>query len=276
MNSDGKIVEPSIEEILASIRRIIADSAPSTPNKLSVAYAPPPLKAEARSDLDDAFVLPALFRSPHSPADQLPPQIGASNLDGHRIDWQQSPELRAHAREADATTGFSVLPLRTTEPASSEDVSQAVIGVREASSELPPPFPFSPPSANIPRRMVACKDTLLAGRMGQSRADVQSGIPLDDTPPQRMPGDSFGYGPIIPTEFRAPGAEPSAHITSVPKEPQGRTETASYGPIPEGLFGKTAVELLRPLLKEWLDNNMRSAFERALHVEVESAKTRQQ
>jgi hypothetical protein len=91
-----------------------------------------------------------------------------------------------------------------------------------------------------------------------------------------MPGDNFGYGPTIPTEFRSPGAEPSVSHTGVPREPQGQAETASYGPIPDAFIDKTAIELLRPLLKEWLDRNMRSAFERALHVEVENAKNRQQ
>jgi len=92
MSSDHKGVEPSIEEILASIRRIIADSTSPTPNTFATSHAPQPLNSPQRIDDDEAFELPAMFRSPHSLAHHLPPQIGDIDLDGHRIDWQQRLE----------------------------------------------------------------------------------------------------------------------------------------------------------------------------------------
>ena len=351
MNSQGKRGESNIEEIAASILRMIADSAPATPNKLSPASTPPPPTTEARSNRDDpfdlpellrslhslahqispqkgasnlnghhiiaqsaptapnqpsaayppppqteaqsnhqdAFHVPALSRSLHSLADQRPPQIGASNLNGHRIDWQQRPsrdsrempfdrrrsswEQAAYDR-APGAAGLSPPPLRTTETGLTEVSSRAGGGGLESSGTFPPPFPHSPPSADIARQAVARKDTLVMGPMGQSRADVQSDIPMNDVTPPRMPGDSLGR-PIVPAQFRAPKAEQSAPQTGARKDLQGQAETASQRPIPEGLIDKALVELLRPLLKEWLDSSMRSALERALHVEVERAKNRQ-
>ncbi len=98
MSSDSKGAEPSIEEILASIRRIIADSTSPTPNTIATSHVPPPLNSPQLIDDGEAFELPAMFRSPHSHAHHLPPQIGDIDLDGHRIDWQQRPENRGRER----------------------------------------------------------------------------------------------------------------------------------------------------------------------------------
>jgi cell pole-organizing protein PopZ len=45
--------------------------------------------------------------------------------------------------------------------------------------------------------------------------------------------------------------------------------------VAEGFIDQAAVALLRPLLKQWLDSNMRSVLEKALHVEAENAKNRE-
>ncbi len=295
MSSDHKGVEPSIEEILASIRRIISDTTPRTPNTIATSHVPPPLNSPQRID-DEAFELPAMFRSPHSHAHHLPPQIGDIDLDGHRIDWQQRPENRGRERreasfeqppagleqgvraqefdtgaELPATSWTRVPDTAENEPSASvSDVAPAM------STTTPPPLLFSQSStaADVPRQMVACKDTLVVGGMGQSRAETRSGVSTSDVPRPRMPADGLSYGPIIPAEFRAPGAQPSAAKTGGPTEPQGEAGPNHFTPITEGFIDQTAAALLRPLLKQWLDSNMRSVFERALHVEVENAKDR--
>ncbi len=355
MNSQGKRGESNIEEIAASILRMIADSAPATPNKLSPASAPPPPTTGARTDLDSQFDLPALVRSLHSLADQIspqtgasdlnghriiaqsvpatpsvlspphtppppktearsnhdgafyvpalvqpipshghqhPPQNGASNLNGHHIDWPQHPERRSHEsrempfdrrrsnseqasynRAPNGAAGLSALPLRTTEADSRQGSFPAGGSGLDSSSRLLQPSPLSPRPPDIPRQAVAHTDALGMGPMGPSRADVQSGIPMNAVSPPHAPTNSFGT-PIIPTQFRAPEATPTAPHTGTPKELQGRTETASNKAKPEDLSEKALVELLRPLFKQWLDSNMRSVFERALRVEIERAKNR--
>jgi hypothetical protein len=298
MSSDNKGVEPSIEEILASIRRIIVDSASPTPNTLATSHAPPPLNSPQRIDDDEAFELPAMFRSPHSLAHPLPPQIGDTNLDGHRIDWQQRPENRGRegreasfeqpptdleqgvrAQEFDTGAELPATSWALVPDTAESEPSVSVSGVAPAmSTTTPPPLLFSQPSiaADVPRQMVACKDTLVVGGMGQSRAETRSGVWTSDVPRPRIPADGLSYGPIIPADFRVPGTQPSAAKTGGPTEPKGEAGPNNFTPITEGFIDQTAAALLRPLLKQWLDSNMRSVFERALHVEVESAKDRQQ
>lgn len=91
MSSERKRVESNIEEIAASILRVIADSAPATPNELSPAYASSPPRTGARTNLDEQLDLPALVRSLHSLADQISPQKGASNLNDHRAIADRAP-----------------------------------------------------------------------------------------------------------------------------------------------------------------------------------------
>ncbi len=354
MNSEGKRAKSNIEEIAASILRMIADGAPATPNKLSPGPAPPQPTPGAGTDLDSQFDLPALVRSLHSLANQIspqkgasnlndhhtiagrapatpsvlspthtpppmaearsnhhgafhvpalvqpipshghqhPPQIGASNLNGHRIDWQQHPEHRSHesrempfdrrrsgwehtsdVRAPNGAAGLSAPPLRTRVNDPNQDLSQAGGGALKSFSTLPPLSPYSLPSADIPTQVVAQKDALVMGPMGPSRAGMQPGMPLNAVAPPHAPANSFGP-PIFPTQFRVPEATPTAPHTGTPKELQGRTETASNKAIPEDLTEKALVELLRPLFKQWLDSNMRSVFERALRVEIERAKNR--
>jgi cell pole-organizing protein PopZ len=314
MNSDGKGAEPSLEEVLASIRRIVRTDS-----------APPP---EAHIDPDDDFGLPALFRSSQSSiADQLPPQIGAAILGGTRREWKPHHDNRDQEREESArqappaelehgtaqdpgvaaalsslaqslaTVSDPLLPEPQRDAPhagaqSPEEVAAEEIGQEEpalASDEFwsepgmhPPPLPRSQPSAasDVPRQMVSCKDTLLISRMSQRLSNAAAAAAPDDRLSSHVPAESFGYGPVIPAEFRIPDREPSAAAPGLEgaksgpsKEPQG--DAPHGGAVAEGFIDQAAVALLRPLLKQWLDSNMRSVLEKALHVEAENAKNRE-
>jgi hypothetical protein len=51
-------------------------------------------------------------------------------------------------------------------------------------------------------------------------------------------------------------------------------ESGVQGPSPTGTIEDTTAELLRPMLRQWLADNMPRMVEKALHIEVaESVKT---
>jgi cell pole-organizing protein PopZ len=118
--------------------------------------------------------------------------------------------------------------------------------------------------------MTACKDTLLAGRMGRSPAEMS----LADLLQERLRAAGRDEAAIAPVEFRPKDIPPAAGgpgQASTEPQVEMRLSTAA-----QGLVDQAAVALLRPLLKQWLDANMQYVLERALHVEAESAKNGQQ
>ncbi len=118
--------------------------------------------------------------------------------------------------------------------------------------------------------MTACNDTMLAGRMGRSPAEMS----LADLLQERLRAAGRDAAAIAPVEFRPNDIPPAAGgpgQASTEPQVEMRLSTAA-----QGLLHQAAVALLRPLLKQWLDANMQYVLERALHVEAESAKNGQQ
>jgi hypothetical protein len=262
MHRDGTDAEPSIDEILASIRRILADM--------------PPAPAH-----DDAFELPALFRLAQAkPVDPLPPQIGTAIPSGYRIDWE-TPAHRHNRRTAASLQPYSGSPPTGTAtgpkwwtggPSPFPLVRDAGAIGREhmAPSECearlsvsPPPLPPSPKAAalDVPRHMTDCKDTLLAGRMERSPAEIA------DLLQERLHAAGRGEAAIAPVEFRPKDMPPAAGGSGqASTEPQVEMRLSTAA---QGLVDQAAVALLRPLLKQWLDANMQYVLERLLKEEIE-------
>lgn len=297
VSSDGKDGEPTIEEILASIRRIICDRPLSSPNIYPAVHVPPPLREDLRTDDDDAFELPAIFRSLQPRIDPLPPQGGDVHGDGHSADWQrdiarlgrQENEVLLleppgdlgrgdHAYEAGTAPGRSALFYsHVTKAPGSEPPAHADDGASLMPSTSSSRVSFSQlPTADIPRQMVECRDTLVAGRMVQPRLRAWGEPARDVLSRSPSPRVDFGYGPIIPAEFRAPGTRPSAPEKSSTESQEQAKAAASSAATSQGSIDRAAVELVRPLLQQWLDNNMRSIIESALREEFESARNKEQ
>jgi uncharacterized protein len=266
MRRDGTDAEPSIDEILASIRRILADM--------------PPVPIQ-----DEAFELPALFRPTQAqPVDPLPPQIGTAIPSGYSIDWE-TPAHRHNRRTAASLQPYAdsppigtatgpkwwtgrPAPLPLTRDAGAIDgESTAPSGYQARSSASPPPLPPSPKSEapDVPRHMTGCKDTLLAGRMGRSRAEMS----LADLLQEGLLAAGRDEAAIAPVEFRAkdtPTAAGGSGQTSAEPQVEMRQSTAA-----QGVVDQASVALLRPLLKQWLDANIQNVLERLLKEEIERA-----
>jgi cell pole-organizing protein PopZ len=217
MNQPLKVQEPSMEEILASIRRIIADDdAAKPPAKIPEPVAPP-----AAVPPPSASPMPPL----RAPAARSEPSPNAAVLD------DVLARMRAPAAQA---------------PAAVTDHASDVVESTEKTAG--PTIPAAP---------------------GFQTIDGQSDIVLDD----REPGQTS-----------QPAAPPEAPRIAF----QGRGERPLMSPAPsaavDSAFNALAHtvlvqnartledlvrEMLQPLLKTWLDDNLPELVERLVRTEIE-------
>jgi hypothetical protein len=205
---------PDIEEVLASIRRLIRTSDSSSPSSFAPVDHQPPL------------------------AELYPSDLSASSRSAH----------------ASARPGLSPFP---------------PIGVaREVESERPQP-----------RVMAPCKDTLIA-RMGQRTFDTPRALSFEnkDGPPDEggfcpmpllpivgpvrgheIPRARFGRENFLLGRGAADDADDMNEIN--PPAERGSASPQSFN------VDQTAA-LLRPILRQWVDDNMKQVFMEALRDAV--------
>ncbi len=244
MVSGERDQEPSIEEILAAVRRNLLneahgsedESAPTTSDQA------PPVSTDA-SEAHDDFELPQMFRTP--------------------VASPRQPARLSEKLEASASGDLRKTPANHTEP----DVAPTV---------TPKPTP-----AELPRVMASCTDTKIARMSGPPVAKAQSAqsgsaFPRFPAPPTRRPraaaparaksvskgvlGAHYLLGEAAKPESSELGqASPSANAESAHSDIQDSALRS--------LSEEQAVALLRPLLRNWLDDNMQRMFTRALQSE---------
>jgi uncharacterized protein len=229
MSNAAKAHEPTMEEILASIRRIIADDEPAAEAKPAApaakAAAPAPAAAKpapaapaapaaaaepAAAELgqDDIDAMLASFDSPAVPAKEEP-----AAKDEDVLELTKPVAKAAEAPEVDFRE-----PEPEPEPEADEDAWAAVGAMEEEEAATPPP-PAKPIStANLAREV---GETLLAPEAGDAVASAFSSL---------------------------------AHTIL---SQNART------------LDDLVQEMLRPMLKSWLDDNLPTIVERLVRAEIE-------
>ena len=252
MTQPAKVQEPSMEEILASIRRIIADD-----------EAKPPAVAE---------------KSASPPAQAKPPEKPAA----------APPAAKA--------------PVMSDIPPSAIPAAQAA-----AAKVTPPPVkPAPPPAAPAPPAAAASNsqddiDAMLAGLdEATSEAEIRPPLPdgevfelTDDMALPDPPKSSFHkIEPDDDLEFTETAAARAVHRQPVFEPPPFETPA----PPPQQILSRSTVsavesafntlantvlsnnartledlvkEMLRPMLKSWLDDNLPGLVERIVKAEIE-------
>jgi cell pole-organizing protein PopZ len=221
MTQPAKVQEPSMEEILASIRRIIADDdsakmATEAP-KPSVAPAPP---------------APAPVAAAPRPAPEPAPAV------------MPQPQ-----QEIDAV-------LAEFEPAQTE---AEVLDLTEAMTAPPPPN-----AANF-RTIDGESDVVFSDRPYSA---VEPAAPRAPEEPRR------------PTMPSAMPSTPSTAMPAIDHALMSATTTAAvdsaFNSLAHTILGQNArtledlvKEMLRPMLKSWLDDNLPSLVERIVRAEIE-------
>jgi hypothetical protein len=218
MSQPAKAHEPSMEEILASIRRIIADDESTKPAPKAAAppAAPPPRPA----------AMP-----PRNPAPPPPAAVSSPNVSQAAIDDMLA---RLDAPPADA-------------PAEPE--TNDILDLTE-SMAAPDPEPDPPSFQTI---------------------DGQPDVVFSDAPAQPEPP------PRMIEEPRRPQAQPPNTLdrTLLSSSTSAAVDSA-FNALAQTVLVQNARtledlvrEMLRPMLKSWLDDNLPSMVERIVKAEIE-------
>lgn len=217
MSQPAKAQEPSMEEILASIRRIIADDDTSKPAKAPVPAAPQP-----------AAAAPARPAPPPPRAPVQPPKPAAAPMNQDAIDAVMNETPRPAAPAGD------------------------VLDLTEAMTTTPPPGP-APSFRTI---------------------DGASDVVFSDRPPEPAPEPPVR---TVVDEARRQFTQAAAPATS---SLLSNTASAAVDNAFNSLAHTVLVqnartlddlvrEMLRPMLKAWLDDNLPGMVERIVRAEIE-------
>src|SRR5215475_10381069 len=261
MTQPAKVQEPSMEEILASIRRIIADDEakppaaekPATPAPAApppkpepVAVVPPPKPAPvAMTDIPPSKIpaaVAAKAAAPPAPAPAPPPPAPA-------------PAAAAPNNQDDIDALLSGLDEATSvdeiRPAQNDDVEVEVLELTDDMAVASPPPPASQPSFQ--------------------KVEPQDDIEFAESAASRAINRAPAYEP--------PSFQPSAPTT--PSQPMLSQSTVSavesaFNTLAHTVLSNNArtledlvKEMLRPMLKSWLDDNLPGLVERIVKAEIE-------
>ncbi len=237
--------EPSMEEILASIRRIIESNDPESA-KLDSASLPPVYEDE---DGDDDLALAI---------DDAAPAMYAANDRGGAVPSVQTAAPEPVEKPSPKSVSLADLAARVR---SSNERVEPVVG-----RSVETPLPVSP---------------VMTSRMAELRSSM----------PQVEPERKVVQHAAEPADtFIAPNAPADVVVETLqPVAPQGETESKalvsaetreqvarSFGELAEAIDGsqrrsldEMAEEMLRPMLQEWLDDNLPTLVERLVREEIE-------
>jgi cell pole-organizing protein PopZ len=298
MNMTEKNGQPSMEEILASIRRIISEEPTSYPHNGELRGTPIVLKGD--SALEDAsdFDLPAIFRaSPPPQVERSAPLLGRLT-DAIRNATTASPEGRA-ALSADEAQGAehagageggisglsSLKSVRSEASSERAGLFNGKPGPAGAGSEPSPASSPAKPDDEPKRVMAPFKDTHFV-HMSSTPAPQTSPSPFPafvPPPAAAAPAEkpkAPDFGTIIPGEFDRASlsttpVQRAASVTMPPPplptaEPV-RNASDQVPPVSAdqtGTIEDATADLLRPMLRQWLADNMPRMVEKALHIEI--------
>jgi cell pole-organizing protein PopZ len=229
MSQPAKAQEPSMEEILASIRRIIADDDTAKPASPPAAAAPPPRPA----------ALP--------PRNPIPPSPQAAAL--HPVD-PPPPSNVMDQRDIDAML------------AGHDEPSAQAEDVLDLTEQMAEPAPDEAPSFQT--------------------IDGQSDVIFTDPPAQPEP--RYVEEPRVVEEPRAveeprrpqPAPQPATLDRSLMSSHTSAAVDSAFNALAQTVLIQNARtledlvrEMLRPLLKSWLDDNLPGMVERIVKAEIE-------
>jgi cell pole-organizing protein PopZ len=252
MTQPAKVQEPSMEEILASIRRIIADDEAKPPAGEKPAEKPSSPVASAK---------------PEKPAAAAPPVKAPVMSD---IPASAIPAAQAAAAKVVAPPVKPEPPAAAPSPApaasnSQDDIDAMLAGLDEATSaeEIRPPLPDG--------------DVF----------ELTDDMALPDAPPvfhKIEPQDDleFTEAPAPKPAPRQPVFEPPPFETSAapPQQILSRSTVSAvesaFNTLANTVLSNNArtledlvKEMLRPMLKSWLDDNLPGLVERIVKAEIE-------
>lgn len=265
--------EPSMEEILASIRRIIEDS--------DTGRKQPGEADELRQDLQPA---PAAGR--------------IAEADAFRSELRGGLEIAKPATRAEVQPTAAPVIERLETPLRPGPVKAPVTLAEVNAAPVPPAKPERPAMA----KAAETTDTIIAdwrreiAAVGDAMAKpVRAEPPTPDAEPKaEVFEDEATAGPAPelseiepePSKIgpesskvglaRPAASEPPPARPAILSEHTGRQVAAAFGELSDAFasrskktFDEMAEEMLRPMLQDWLDNNLPTLVERLVREEIE-------
>ncbi|MBW7973160.1 DUF2497 domain-containing protein [Bradyrhizobium sp. BR 10289] len=248
MTQPAKVTEPSMEEILASIRRIIADDEAKPPPAEAAKPAPAAAapKPQAMNDIPPSKVAPAkpAAEKPAAPpaakpAPAPPPPAPAADAGPNSQD-----DIDALLAGLDSATPAP--EVRAPEPEPEPDVLE----LTDEMAMDPEPTPAPPPPSF-------------------RRVEPRDDLEFAEAPPPR-PAPAPSYAPV---DFDAPPLPPQQPILA--QSTVSAVESA-FNSLAHTVLSSNArtledlvKEMLRPMLKSWLDDNLPGMVERIVKAEIE-------
>lgn len=250
MTQPAKVTEPSMEEILASIRRIIADDEAKPPPAEAAKPAPAPAappQPRAMNDIPPSKVAPAKPAAEKpapppaaKPAPSPPPPAPAADASNNQDD------IDALLAGLDAATPGPEVRAPEPEPEPEPDVLE----LTDEMAMDPEPTPAPPPPSF---------------RRVEPRDDLEF---AEAPPPRPTPAPSYA-----PADFDAPPLPPQQPILA--QSTVSAVESA-FNSLAHTVLSSNArtledlvKEMLRPMLKSWLDDNLPGLVERIVKAEIE-------
>lgn len=257
-----------MEEILASIRRIIEDS--DTGRKPSGETDELRQDLERLSQVDAVSELEASRADPYAAANTRKPVTLA--------------EVQSRSAVAEPTVARRETPVRSDPGLTRPSLTLAEVGAPIAAEpaavdEAPVARPIATTDAIVAdwRREIAAvgEQARLAPDRSESRGphlrpEVVSLVdePIAKPAIEKAPANA---NPERPVAEEAPSARPA-----IVSEHTGRQVAAAFGELSDAFasrskktFDEMAEEMLRPMLQDWLDNNLPTLVERLVREEIE-------
>lgn len=273
--------EPSMEEILASIRRIIEDS--DTGRKQP---------GEADDLLQDLASVPVPASKAPSEVAGAPPAVDAFRAELRPGLDARKPATRAEVQTTDPVIARMEPPVRSDPAPAKAPLTLAPVSSRAAAE----PAPAARPDASAAARVAETTDSIVAHwrqepvpvEEAESKSDSASVRAETDRPPEGEPKAELVDEDKVTTEPAFEPAPPRSEMahpvtseapTSRPailSEHTGRQVAAAFGELSDAFasrsrktFDEMAEEMLRPMLQDWLDNNLPTLVERLVREEIE-------
>jgi cell pole-organizing protein PopZ len=260
MTQPAKVQEPSMEEILASIRRIIADDE-AKPPAASEKPASPPVQAK-----------PPETKPPEKPAAPQPaakepvkPPV-MSNVPPSAIPAAQAPAAKVTTPPVKPAPPPAAPAPAAGASNSQDDIDAMLAGLDEATSEaeIRPPLPD--------------------GEVFELTDDMALPEPPKSSFHRIEPNDDLEFSETAAARavHRQPAFEPPPFETSAPPPQQILSRStvsaveSAFNTLANTVLSNNArtledlvKEMLRPMLKSWLDDNLPGLVERIVRAEIE-------
>jgi len=262
MTQPAKVQEPSMEEILASIRRIIADDEAKPPAAAEKPAAPPPAAAKPPAAVKQPERPPAPAPKP-AMADIPPSKIPAAVAAAARTAAPPPPPPPAPAPAP---------PPPAAVKNNQDDIDALLAGLDETTTpeEVRPPQPDGD-VFELTDEMVAPPPppTTKAAAPAFQKVEPDDDLEFAESAASRVMQQPPTYAPSA----SAPPAGPHQAILS--QSTVSAVESA-FNTLANTVLSNNArtledlvKEMLRPMLKSWLDDNLPGLVERIVKAEIE-------